>query len=79
MYRNEYDTMGEVHVPAEKYWGAQTQRSLENFPIGNIKMPKEIIEAFFDPRVEEAESRKNLLKGLHAFFDNSKNEEEKDG
>ena len=44
--RIEKDTMGEVHVPSDKYWGAQTQRSLENFPIGNIKMPQQIIEGF---------------------------------
>ena len=37
--RIEYDTMGEVEVPADKYWGAQTQRSVENFPIGNERMP----------------------------------------
>jgi fumarate hydratase class II len=45
-YRIEKDTMGEVKVPAEKYWGAQTQRSFENFKIGNNLMPSEIIEAF---------------------------------
>ncbi len=45
-YRIEKDTMGEVKVPADKYWGAQTQRSKENFVIGEIKMPKEIIKAF---------------------------------
>ena len=45
-YRIEKDTMGTVHVPAEKYWGAQTQRSKENFKIGGQLMPKEIIEAF---------------------------------
>jgi len=45
-YRIEKDTMGEVQVPADKYWGAQTQRSLNNFRIGNIKMPVEIIRAF---------------------------------
>jgi len=47
-YRIEKDTMGEVKVLAEKYWGAQTQRSLENFKIGNIgdRMPLEIIYAF---------------------------------
>ena len=33
-YRIETDTMGEVKVPADKYWGAQTQRSIMNFPIG---------------------------------------------
>lgn len=45
-YRIEKDTMGEIKVPNEKYWGAQTQRSYENFPIGIEKMPKEIISAF---------------------------------
>ncbi|ASQ90659.1 fumarate hydratase, class II [Prosthecochloris sp. GSB1] len=46
-YRIEKDTMGEVRVPADKYWGAQTQRSVENFRIGpSGSMPREIIEAF---------------------------------
>lgn len=45
-YRVEKDTLGEVKVPANKYWGAQTQRSLENFKIGTEKMPLEIIMAF---------------------------------
>ena len=46
-YRIEHDTMGEVKVPAEKYWGAQTQRSKMNFIIGpEASMPHEIIEAF---------------------------------
>lgn len=45
-YRIEKDTLGEVKVPADKYWGAQTQRSKHNFPIGNEKMPIEIIKAF---------------------------------
>jgi fumarate hydratase class II len=45
-YRIEKDTMGEVKVPADKYWGAQTQRSLENFTIGGHKMPIEVIYAF---------------------------------
>ncbi len=47
-YRIEHDSMGQVKVPASKYWGAQTQRSLENFPIGVGKepMPEEIIHAF---------------------------------
>lgn len=44
--RIEHDTMGEVRVPADKYWGAQTQRSFENFRIGCEKMPIEIIRAF---------------------------------
>ena len=45
-FRIEHDSMGEVHVPTDKYWGAQTQRSYENFKIGIEKMPDEIIEAF---------------------------------
>ncbi len=45
-YRKEHDSMGEVLVPADKYWGAQTQRSLENFKIGGERMPCEIIHAF---------------------------------
>jgi fumarate hydratase, class II len=44
-YRIEKDSMGEVKVPADKYWGAQTERSFENFKIGGQKMPKEVIEA----------------------------------
>ena len=46
-YRTEHDTMGDVQVPAEKFWGAQTERSRNNFKIGpEASMPHEIIEAF---------------------------------
>ncbi|GAB4421283.1 MAG: class II fumarate hydratase [Bacteroidia bacterium] len=45
-FRIEKDTMGEVRVPAARYWGAQTQRSLENFRIGGQRMPIEVIRAF---------------------------------
>jgi len=45
-FRIEKDTMGEVKVPADKYWGAQTQRSKDNFKIGDGTMPREIIIAF---------------------------------
>lgn len=45
-YRIEHDTMGEVKVPADKLWAAQTQRSLENFKIGTEKMPVELIQSF---------------------------------
>ena len=45
-YRIEHDTMGEVRVPANHYWGAQTQRSHENFPIGTERIPEEVIFAF---------------------------------
>ncbi|MBR2465483.1 MAG: class II fumarate hydratase [Clostridia bacterium] len=44
--RAEHDSMGEVLVPKDKYWGAQTQRSLENFKIGIEKMPTEVVHAF---------------------------------
>ncbi|CAM3358506.1 class II fumarate hydratase [Elizabethkingia occulta] len=47
IYRTEHDTMGEVKVPADKFWGAQTERSRNNFKIGpEASMPHEIIEAF---------------------------------
>ena len=45
-YRIEKDTMGEMKVPADKLWGAQTQRSFENFKIGGEVMPREITHAF---------------------------------
>ena len=45
-YRIEHDSMGEMKVPADCYWGAQTQRSYQNFRIGTEKMPAEIIRAF---------------------------------
>ncbi len=44
-YRTERDTMGKVRVESSRYWGSQTQRSLENFPIGNETMPIELIRA----------------------------------
>jgi len=45
-YRTEHDSMGEVQVPADRYWGAQTQRSYQNFRIGIEKIPNEVIRAF---------------------------------
>ncbi|MCB0475858.1 MAG: class II fumarate hydratase, partial [Flavobacteriaceae bacterium] len=46
-YRIEKDTMGEVKVPADKYWGAQTERSRNNFKIGpSASMPLEIVHGF---------------------------------
>lgn len=63
-YRIEKDTMGEVHVPAEAYYGAQTQRSVENFKIAQDinKMPKEIIEAF--AYLKKAAALTNLEAGV---------------
>ncbi|MFB1100563.1 class II fumarate hydratase [Terribacillus sp. JSM ZJ617] len=45
-YRIEKDTLGEVKVPADKFWGAQTQRSKENFKIGSERMPERVVKAF---------------------------------
>ena len=45
-FREEQDSIGKIDVPIDKYWGAQTQRSLMNFQIGSDLMPKEIIKAF---------------------------------
>lgn len=61
-YRMEKDTMGEVRVPKEVYWGAQTQRSLENFPIGNERMPEEIIRAL--AHLKKAAARINFRLGI---------------
>lgn len=45
-YRIEKDTLGEMEVPADKHWGAQTERSLRNFPIGKEQMPQEVVYGF---------------------------------
>ncbi len=45
-YRIEHDSMGEMQVPADRYWGAQTQRSYQNFKIGDEKIPNDVIKAF---------------------------------
>src|ERR1700760_117383 len=44
--RQEFDSLGTVEVPADRYWGAQTQRSLEHFNIGDDRMPKEVYHAY---------------------------------
>ena len=44
--RLETDSMGQVEVPSDRYWGAQTQRSLHHFDIGDDVMPRELIRAF---------------------------------
>ena len=46
MVRIETDSMGQVEVPADKYWGAQTQRSLQNFRIGGHRFGRGMIRAF---------------------------------
>jgi fumarate hydratase class II len=45
-YRTEKDSIGKIKVPVDKYWAAQTQRSIQNFKIGGQKMPIEVIRAF---------------------------------
>jgi fumarate hydratase class II len=71
-YRKEKDSMGYIDVPADKYWGAQTQRSSENFRIGGHRMPQEIIHAFAVLKMAAAqanfelgvlpEEKKNLIE-----------------
>ena len=62
-YRTEHDSLGEVRVPADRYWGAQTQRSYENFPIGRgiETMPREIIRAFAVLKKAAAIANRELL------------------
>lgn len=59
-FRKEKDSMGYIDVPADKYWGAQTQRSAENFKIGGHKMPKEIISAFAVLKMAAAQANCDL-------------------
>jgi fumarate hydratase, class II len=60
-YRIEKDTIGEIKVPADKYWGAQTQRSKENFKIGTEKMPLDVIYAFAE--IKKAAATVNSQSG----------------
>jgi fumarate hydratase class II len=62
MYRIESDSIGEIKVPNDKYWGAQTERSLENFQIGNEKMPKEVIRAI--AIIKKGAAKVNFKLGL---------------
>lgn len=59
--REEFDSMGSVQVPADRYWGAQTQRSLQHFNIGNDKMPIEVYHAY--GYVKKAAAMVNLKAG----------------
>src|SRR5690606_23969524 len=60
--RIETDSMGEVRVPADRYWGAQTQRSLENFRIGGERMPVPLVRAL--GLVKQAAARANTRLGV---------------
>jgi fumarate hydratase class II len=61
-YREEKDTMGTIHVPAEAYYGAQTQRAVENFPISGIPLPPEFIRSL--ALIKECAARVNAELGL---------------
>ncbi len=59
-FRIEKDTLGEIQVPDDKYWGAQTQRSIQNFAIGDHQMPQGIIRAFAQLKKASALVNKEL-------------------
>jgi fumarate hydratase class II len=60
--RTEADSFGPIEVPADRYWGAQTERSIENFKIGGERMPKPIVRAL--GLVKLASARVNKAMGL---------------
>src|SRR4029453_13149549 len=59
-YRIEKDTMGEIQVPADKLWGAQTQRSLQNFKISGERMPIEVVYAMAYIKKAAAQANEKL-------------------
>ena len=61
-FRTETDSLGNVQVPAEAYWGAQTQRAVENFPISGVRMPQRFIRAL--ALIKKACAQTNLEMGL---------------
>ena len=61
-FRIESDSMGKVKVPNDRLWGAQTQRSLEHFCIGNDLMPRELIFAY--AIIKKASAKANSLEGV---------------
>ena len=65
--RAEFDSLGRVEVPAGRYWGAQTQRSLEHFSVGHDKMPAEVYHAY--GYVKKAAALINTRLGLAAGVD----------
>ena len=62
-YRIEHDSMGEMKVPADRLWAAQTQRSHENFRIGTEVMPREITHAFGILKKAAARANSALVSG----------------
>ena len=61
-YRTEHDSMGELQVPADAFWGAQTQRAVDNFPISRLAMPREFIRAL--GLIKQAAAMVNVELGL---------------
>src|SRR5690348_14970866 len=61
-YRLEHDSMGELQVPVDALWGAQTQRAVQNFPISGLPMPREFIAAL--GLIKQAAARANDRLGL---------------
>jgi fumarate hydratase class II len=61
-FRIEHDSMGELNVPSDALWGAQTQRAVQNFPVSGLRMPREFIRAL--GLVKEAAAMTNLELGL---------------
>ena len=59
-YRIETDTMGEMQVPADRYYGCQTARSLENFKIGEERMPRELIRGLGILKKAAAQANRDL-------------------
>src|SRR5260370_28145885 len=61
-FRSEKDSMGEVKVPAQAYYGAQTQRAVENFPISGQPLPKRLIRALGLVKIAAAVANRDLGK-----------------
>ena len=59
-HRVESDSMGPIEVPSDRYWGAQTQRSLENFKIGGERFPREMIRALGVVKKGAAQANREL-------------------
>ena len=68
-FRTETDSFGPIEVPADRYWGAQTQRSLQNFKIGGERMPAPLVRAL--GIVKKAAARANVELGAHRRQDRS--------
>ena len=71
-FRTERDSMGEIQVPADKYWGAQTERSRRNFPAGagHETMPEEILRAFAILKKAAAEANHSFVSARTVPIDN---------